>query len=124
MEQIIDGDYIVTTYPGGSVARELKFTPVTQPVIDPTEWLIDVGPLFDRFGAAKMAVLTSTDLAVKAILSDLQVRHWVDLKRADVAQALAYIGSVVPSVTAALQTVILTTPVTASENLVLRKLYF
>lgn len=90
----------------------------------PYEWFIDIGPFYDRFGAAKMAVLTSTDAGLKAILSDLSIRKWIDLQRPDVAQALAYVGSVVPAVTAALQTQILTTPVSEFENLALRKLYF
>lgn len=97
--------------------------PVPTPV-DPTEWLIDIGPFYDRFGAAKMAVLTSTDAGVKAILSDVAIRKWLDLQRVDVASSLAYIGSVLPSVTGPLQASILTTPVTAEENLALRKLYF
>ena len=99
------------------------FTPPAPPV-DLCQWLIDIGPFYDRFGAVKMAVLTSADPAVKAIIQDLNIRKWVDLKRADVAQALTYIGSAVPAVTATLQTAILTTPVAAVENLALRKLYF
>lgn len=92
---------------------------------DPTQWLIDVGPFFDRFGAAKMAILTSSNATVKAIVSDLQVRKWVDLKRADVAAGIdALIALGVPGVNAALKTSVLTTPVTADENLALRKLYF
>ena len=89
-----------------------------------TEWFIDIGPFYDRFGAAKMAVLTSTDAGVKAIMADVQIRKWIDLQRADVASSLAYIGSVVGALTPALQTTILTTPVSAEENLALRKLYF
>lgn len=88
------------------------------------EWYMDIGPFYDRFGAAKMAVLTSADAGVKAIIADLNIRKWVDLKRADVTQALAYVGSVVVAVTPALQTSILTTPVSEVENLALRKLYF
>lgn len=95
-----------------------------QPEVDPCEWLIDIGPFFDRFGAAKLAVLTSTDATVKAILQDIQVRKWIDLKRADVATSLAYVGSKVPAVDAALQSAILNTPVTAADNLALRKLFF
>lgn len=94
------------------------------PLPDLAEWFIDIGPFFDRFGAAKMPVLMSTDATVKAILADIQVRKWIDLQRADVITALTYVGSVVPSVTAALQTTILTTPVTAEENKALKKLYF
>jgi hypothetical protein len=97
--------------------------PVPAPA-DPCEWLIDLGPFYDRFGAAKMAVLTSADAGVKAIIADLNIRKWVDLQRADVATGLAYVGTHVPSVDAALQAAILTTPVTAEENRALRKLYF
>lgn len=98
---------------------------IPSPVVpDPCQWLLDIGPFYDRFGAAKMAVLTSTDATVKAILSDVQIRKWIDLKRTDVAQSLAYIGSVVPALTPAIQTAILTSPVAAAENLALRKSYF
>lgn len=92
--------------------------------VNPTAWLIDIGPFFDRFGAAKMAVLTSADAGVKAILADLQVRKWVDLKRPDVGQGVQYVGSVVPTVTAELQASVLNDPVTDFENLALRKVYF
>lgn len=88
------------------------------------QWYIDIGPFYDRFGAAKMSVLTNPDAGLKAILSDLNIRKWVDLQRADVAQALAYVGSIVPAVDATLQAAILTTPVADIENLALRKLYF
>lgn len=99
--------------------------PEPEPVPAPAwEWFIDLGPFYDRFGATKMAVLTSADPGIKAIIADLNIRKWVDLKRPDVAQALAYVGSVVTSVTPALQTSILDTPVTAEENLALRKQYF
>lgn len=92
--------------------------------VDPCQYLIDIGPFYDRFGSAKMAVLTSADATVKAILSDVSIRKWIDLKRSDVASSLAYIGSVVPALTSTLQTAILTTPVTAEENRALRKSYF
>lgn len=87
-------------------------------------WYIDIGPFFDRFGAAKMSVLTSTDAGVKAILSDTQVRKWIDLRRPDVAQSIAYIASVVPSLTAELQDSILNTAVSPEENLALRRMFF
>ena len=90
----------------------------------PWEWLIDIGPFFDRFGAAKMAVLTSADAGVQAILKDTQVRKWLDLKLPEIASAVAYIGTKVPAVTQGLQQSILNTPVVETENLALRKLYF
>jgi len=98
--------------------------PAPTPPADPTAWLIDVGPFFDRFGVAKLAVLTSDDPGVRAILTDLQVRKWIDLQREDVFIGLQYVGSEVPAVTAEMQEAILTTPVAPSENLALRKLYF
>ena len=52
------------------------------------------------------------------------MRKWIDLQNPDVANGLAYIGTVVAALTPAIQTAILTTPVTAEENRVLRKLYF
>ena len=98
-------------------------TPEPQPTLA-WEWLIDIGPFFDRFGAAKMAVLTSADAGVQAILKDVQIRKWLDLKLPDLAQSVAYVGTKVPAVTAELQAAILNTPVAPDENLALRKLYF
>lgn len=88
------------------------------------QWYIDIGPFFDRFGATKMAVLTSSDVGVRALITDIQVRKWIDLKLPEVAQSLTYLGSVIPAVTPALQSSILNTPVGDQENLALRKLYF
>jgi hypothetical protein len=95
--------------------------PVPPPVY---AWYIDLGPFYDRFGATKMAVLTSADAGIKAIIADVNIRKWVDLQRADVAESLVYIGTKVPSVTTTLQTAILTTPVTAEEQQALVKTYF
>lgn len=123
----INGEWVACGNAGPGWAYDgITFTPPVPPTppADPCEWLIDLGPFYDRFGATKMAVLTSTDAGVKAIMQDVSIRKWIDLKRADVASALAYIGSIIPSVDTALQTSILTTPVTLEENRALRKLYF
>ena len=98
--------------------------PAPPVVVDHCEWLLDLGPFYDRFGAAKMPVLTSPDATVKAIIADCNVRKWIDLQNPDVANGLAYIGSVVAALTPAIQAAILTTPVAAEENRALRKLYF
>lgn len=110
------------TYSDGIFTEPLVIPPPV--VIDPCEWLLDLGPFYDRFGAAKMPVLTSSDATVRAIIADCNVRKWIDLQNPDVANGLAYIGTVVAALTPAIQTAILTTPVTAEENRVLRKLYF
>ena len=130
--EILDGATVIKTIKADEAFAEQHYPGAWRVVqeapepdaANPTEWLIDIGPFFDRFGAAKMAVLTSADAGVKAILADLQVRKWIDLKRADVATGLQYVGGAVPAVTPAVQSTILTTPVADAENLVLRKLYF
>lgn len=115
-------EFMAENYPDGNYRAVAD--PV-QPTPEPEwQWYIDIGPFFDRFGAAKMAVLTSADPGVQAIIKDVQIRKWLDLKLAEVAQSLAYVGSKVPAVTAAMQTAILTTPIAPAENLALRKLYF
>lgn len=132
--QILDGETVINTivadeafmlehYPDGNyvLVTEPEPAPIPSPVY---EWFIDIGPFFDRFGVAKMQVLTSTDAGVRALITDIQVRKWIDLKLPEVAQSLVYLGSVIPAVTPALQSSILNTPVGEHENLALRKLYF
>lgn len=119
---VADEQFMLDHYPEGNY-RQVTDTPVQVPA-QPWEWLIDLGTFFDRFGAAKMAVLTSSDAGVQAILKDTQVRKWIDLKHPDVASSIAYIGTKVPALTANLQSAILNTPVAEHENLALRKLYF
>lgn len=132
--QILDGETVINTivadpevmqqhYPAGNyvLVPEPEPAPVPPPVY---EWYIDIGPFFDRFGPTKMAVLTSTDSGVKALITDIQIRKWIDLKLPEVAQALAYLGATIPAVTTELQNTVLNTPVAEHENLALRKLYF
>ena len=119
---VADAGFMQANYQNGSY-RLVQDTSAPVPA-QPWEWLIDIGPFFDRFGAAKMAVLTSADAGVQAILKDTQIRKWLDLKLPEVAQSVAYVGTKVPAVTAELQDAILNTPVAEAESLALRKLYF
>ena len=119
---VADAEFMQANYQNGSY-RLVQDTPAPVPA-QPWEWLIDVGPFFDRFGAAKMAVLTSSDAGVQAVIKDTQIRKWLDLKLPEIASAVAYIGTKVPALTAELQQSILNTPVEEKENLALRKLYF
>jgi hypothetical protein len=90
-----------------------------------TDWLIDVGPFLDRFESAKFAVLTSSNAGVKAVISDCQMRKWIDLKNPAVAQGIdVVISAGVEGVDAALKDRILNTPVADMHNFALRKLYF
>jgi len=89
-----------------------------------TSKLIDKGPFFDRFGAFKMTILTSQDPVIKAVITDINVRLWIDLANPEVATTLDYLIANVPGFTAELKDSILNTPVGHLENLGLRKLYF
>ena len=119
---VADEQFMLEHYPDGNY-RTVHDEPIPESQ-KPWEWLIDIGPFFDRFGATKMAVLTSSDVGVQAILKDTQVRKWLDLKLPEIASAVAYIGTKIPVVTQELQQSILNTPVAETENLALRKLYF
>lgn len=90
----------------------------------PYEWLLDIGAFFDRFSDAKFAILTSADPIVKAIVQDVMVRKWVDLKRPDVAYGVQVIASKIPQLTYSMVTSILTTPARPDENLALRIMFF
>ena len=119
---VADQAYIDVHFPGAEPVPEPE---PAAPAPDPTEWLIDVGPFFDRFGPAKLAVLSSSDAAVRALVTDLQVRKWIDLKRADVAHGIdLLISKSIPGLDAARKSAILTTPAQPVENLALRKAYF
>ena len=115
-------EYAEATYPGRWRVVETPEPPV--PPAPVWEWYIDIGPFFDRFGAAKMAVLTSADVGVQAILKDTQVRKWLDLRLPEIEQSVQYIASKVPALTAELQDQIVNTKPEDRENLALRKLYF
>lgn len=114
-------EYAEAMYPGRWRVVETPEPPAPAPV---WEWYIDIGPFFDRFGAAKMVVLTSSDAGVQAILKDTQVRKWLDLRLPEIEQSVQYIASKVPELTAELQDQIVNTKPAEHENLALRKLYF
>lgn len=88
-----------------------------------TDALIDVGPFLDRFGNYKMALLASANPVVQAIIKDVTTRKWIDLSRDDVLQGINYLLSQ-SLITEEIKTAALATPVTDSENIALRKLYF
>ena len=115
-------EYAEATYPGRWRVVETPEPPA--PPAPVWEWYIDIGPFFDRFGAAKMAVLTSADVGVQAVLKDTQVRKWLDLRLPEIKQSVQYIASKVPALTAELQDQIVNTKPEERENLALRKLYF
>ena len=116
---VADDAFVETYYPGRWELLPDHETVVT----DPAAWLMDIGPFFDRFGAAKLPILASADATVRALVTDLQVRKWIDLKRADVSQGIDLLISK-GLVQASAKAAILTDPVQPIENLALRKTYF
>lgn len=49
---------------------------------------ITVGAFYDRFGAEKWEILSSTDPIVQALIKDASVRSYIDLDRSDLLDAL------------------------------------
>lgn len=134
---ILEGPYVDVTSlsvgPGFTYNNGIFEAPVQQTYIPPelpdTSNLIDIGPFFDRFDhytpGTKLAVLSSTDVVVQAIIKDVQSRKWVTLNRPDVSVAIdILIGKGINGVDSTLKNYIINTPVSAEENLALRKVYF
>lgn len=89
------------------------------------DWYLDIGPFFDRFGSAKMAILMSTNPLVKAIVTDCMIRKWIDLKNPATAAGFDALMSVgIAGVDAALKAAVLNTPVTAAERSAVVRNYF
>jgi len=85
----------------------------------PAEYFwIEVGAFYDRFGAARIPVLSSSYPDVQACVRDTQVRKYIDLRRADVEQFVALVATRVPELTAEIQAAILAPVTTDSERYV------
>ncbi|OZI44489.1 hypothetical protein CEK29_07085 [Bordetella genomosp. 5] len=87
-------------------------------VVDGRYWWIGVGAFYDRFAGAKIAVLARADPTIQAMVRDTQIRQYIDLKRTDVGQLVAYIAEAVPELTEALADSILNAPTTDDERFV------
>ena len=98
---------------------EVATPPFTWDTISDTRyWWIGVGAFYDRFAGAKIPVLASADPTIQAMVRDTQIRQYIDLKRADVGQLVAYIAGAVPELTEALADSILNAPTTDDERFV------
>ena len=67
MQQTIDGDYIVTTFPSGATARELRFAPAAVPIR-----VITKLAYMNRFTDAELAGIYT---AAKSVV---QVEIWLE----------------------------------------------
>ncbi len=102
------------------------YQPIGDPPPDPlasVDYLIDIGPFFDRFEPYKMAILTSADAIVQGVVKDCMARKWVDLRLAAVGAGIdALISKGVCN--APTKVAVLHTPVLPDENMALRIVYF
>lgn len=75
------------------MARESQA--ITAEIVPPPRWRIDVGAFHDRFGTAKLAILSDPDPIIQALIKDISIRKYVALteRRMELLQAMTYIAS-------------------------------
>ena len=74
----------VTVNNGSHVIVSLPPAPIE--VVE--EFRISVGAFFDRFGAEKWSILSSSNTSVQALIKDASVRQFIDLQRADLPSGI------------------------------------
>ena len=85
--------------------------------VDPALWRIDVGSFFDRFGEAKLAVLSSENSVVKAMITDASVRKYIALveRKDELTQMLGLLQTLVPGISLDIAEILETTPTEAER---------
>ena len=100
-----------------SIAAVAPDAPEQPPVSDPALWRIDVGSFFDRFGEAKLAILSSENTIVKAMITDASVRKYISLveRKDELAQMLALLQSLVQGISLDVAAILETEPTDAER---------
>ena len=100
-----------------SVAAFAPDEPEQPPVSDPALWRLDVGSFFDRFGDAKLPILSSENTIVKAMITDASVRKYIALieRKDELAQMLALLQSLVPGISLDVTAILETEPTDAER---------
>ncbi len=75
-------------FPGAWRISAVQDDPAT-PLPEPRH--LSVGAFFDRFGAAKWAVLADQSPQVQAVIKDASVRRYIDLDNPDLPAGLAIV---------------------------------
>lgn len=104
-------------YPFAQFDHVEKTPPVVEPApVDPAKWRIWVGAFFDRFGAAKIAILSSENAIVQALIKDAGVRKYIGLveRKAELTQMLGLLQSLVAGISLDVAAILETEP-TAEE---------
>ena len=103
--------------------EEISFAVAAQDIepeptpVDPAMWRIDVGSFFDRFGDAKLAILSSDNTVVKAMITDASVRKYIALieRKDELTQMLGLLQSLVPGISLDVAAIIETEPTDAER---------
>ena len=100
-----------------SIATVAPDAPEQPPVIDPALWRIDVGSFFDRFGDAKLAILSSENPIVKAMITDASVRKYISLieRKEELTQMLGLLQTLVSGISLDVATILETEPTDAER---------
>ena len=85
--------------------------------VDPALWRIDVGSFFDRFGEAKLAILSSDNTVVKAMIMDASVRKYIALveRKDELTQMLGLLQTLVPGISLDVAAILETEPTDAER---------
>ena len=97
-----------------AVAPDVEEQPVA---VAPILWRIDVGSFFDRFGDAKLAILSSENAVVKAMIMDATVRKYIALieRKDELTQMLGLLQTLVPGISLDVAAILETTPTEAER---------
>lgn len=85
---IADEDFAEAMHPGAWRVAAIQPEP---PMPDVMPRHITVGAFFDRFGAAKWAILADTAPTVAAVVKDSSIRKYIDLDNPDLPAGIALI---------------------------------
>ena len=97
-----------------AVAPDVEEQPAA---VAPILWRIDVGSFFDRFGDAKLAILSSENPVVKAMITDASVRQYIGLieRQEELTQMLGLMQARVPGIVLDVATILETEPTDAER---------
>jgi len=105
--------------------EEGSLPPPPPPPPPPWLWIIDTPAFFARFGAAEDDVLSETQKKkTVARVAKFSRKWYIDLKDPKTATMLDDIAADIVSLTPAIKTAILTTPVAPEENTIARRVFF
>ena len=83
--------------------------------VNPAKWRIHVGSFFDRFGGAKLPILSSDNALVQAMITDSSVRQYIGLyeRRTELTQMLDLLQTLVSGISLDVNAILDTEPTEA-----------